>query len=146
MGNFDEIGTVIQMAVAPAFLLTGLGAILTVMGHRLARIVDRFRVLKEGTNKKTLDEALADVLESKVINELNSLLLRAKWTHWAIALTTTSALFICLLIAMIFIATEVRFELDQYLTLLFIVAMSSLVLGLLCFLREVSLSKGIIKL
>jgi len=146
MGNFDEIGTVIQMAVAPAFLLTGLGAILTVMGHRLARIVDRFRVLKEGTNKKTLDEALADVLESKVINELNSLLLRAKWTHWAIALTTTSALFICLLIAMIFIATEVRFELDQYLTILFIVAMSSLVLGLLCFLREVSLSKSIIKL
>ena len=146
MGNFDEIGTVIQMAVAPAFLLTGLGAILTVMGHRLARIVDRFRVLKEGTNKKTLDEALADVLESKVINELNSLLLRAKWTHWAIALTTTSALFICLLIAMIFIATEVTFELDQYLTILFIVAMSSLVLGLLCFLREVSLSKSVIEL
>ena len=136
MGNFDEIGTVIQMAVSPAFLLTGLGAILTVMGHRLARIVDRFRVLKERTNKKTLE----------ISQELNSLVLRAKWTHWAIALTTTSALFICLLIAMIFIATEVRFELDQYLTLLFIVAMSSLVLGLLCFLREVSLSKGIIKL
>ena len=136
MGNFDEIGTVIQMAVAPAFLLTGLGAILSVMGYRLARIVDRFRVLKERTNKKTLE----------INKELNSLLLRAKWTHWAIALTTTSALFICLLIAMIFIATEVSFELDQYLTILFIVAMSSLVLGLLCFLREVSLSKGIIKL
>ena len=136
MGNFDEIGTVIQMAVAPAFLLTGLGAILSVMGYRLARIVDRFRVLKERTNKKTLE----------ISQELNSLVLRAKWTHWAIALTTTSALFICLLIAMIFIATEVRFELDQYLTILFIVAMSSLVLGLLCFLREVSLSKSIIKL
>jgi hypothetical protein len=136
MGNFDEIGTVIQMAVAPAFLLTGLGAILTVMGHRLARIVDRFRVLKEGANKKT----------SEINKELNSLLLRAKWTHWAIALTTASALFICLLIAMIFISTEVTFELDQYLTILFIVAMSSLVMGLLCFLREVSLSKGIIEL
>ena len=136
MGNFDEIGTVIQMAVAPAFLLTGLGAILSVMGYRLARIVDRFRVLKERTNKKTLE----------INKELNSLLLRAKWTHWAIALTTTSALFVCLLIAMIFIATEVSFELDQYLTILFIVAMSSLVLGLLCFLREVSLSKSIIKL
>ena len=136
MVNFAEIGVVIQMAVAPAFLLTGIGAILTVMSHRLSRIVDRFRVLKEGKSKKTLE----------ISDELNSLLLRAKWTHWAIALTTTSALFICLLIAMIFIATEVSFELDQYLTILFIVAMSSLVLGLLCFLREVSLSKGIIKL
>ena len=136
MENFAEIGSVIQMAVAPAFLLTGLGAILTVMGHRLARIVDRFRVLKESSDTNNLE----------LYNEQNSLLLRAKWTHWAIALTTTSALFVCLLIAMIFIATEVSFELDQYLTILFIVAMSSLVLGLLCFLREVSLSKGIIKL
>jgi len=136
MGNFAEIGAVIQMAVAPAFLLTGIGAILTVMGHRLARIVDRFRVLKEGTIKKTFETS----------DELNSLLLRAKWTHWAIALTTTSALFICLLIAMIFIATEVNFYLDQYLSILFIVAMSFLVLGFLCFLREVSLSKSIIKL
>ena len=136
MINFAEIGVVIQMAVAPAFLLTGLGAILTVMGNRLARIVDRFRVLKEGKNKKTVE----------INKELASLLLRAKWTHWAIALTTTSALFICLLIAMIFIATEVSFDLDQYLSILFIVAMSFLVIGLLCFLREVSLSKGIIKL
>ena len=136
MVNFAEIGVVIQMAVAPAFLLTGIGAILTVMGHRLARIVDRFRVLKEGTIKKTFETS----------DELNSLLLRAKWTHWAIALTTTSALFICLLIAMIFIATEVNFYLDQYLSILFIVAMSFLVLGFLCFLRVVSLSKSIIKL
>jgi hypothetical protein len=136
MENFAEIGSVIQMAVAPAFLLTGLGAILTVMGHRLARIVDRFRVLKESSDTNNLE----------LYNEQNSLLLRAKWTHWAIALTTTSALFICLLIAMIFIATEVSFDLDQYLVILFIVAMSSLVLGLLCFLREVSLSKSIIKL
>ena len=136
MVNFAEIGVVIQMAVAPAFLLTGLGAILSVMGHRLARIVDRFRVLKEGASKKTLE----------INKELNSLLLRAKWTHWAIALTTTSALFICLLIAMIFIATGVSFDIDQYLSIIFIVAMSFLVLGLLCFLREVSLAKSIIKL
>ena len=136
MVNFAEIGIVIQMAVAPAFLLTGLGAILTVVGHRLARIGDRFRVLTEGKSKKT----------TEINKELTSLLLRAKWTHWAIAFTTTSALFICILIAMIFIATEVSFDLDQYLTILFIVAMSFLVVGLLCFLREVSLSKGIIKL
>tara|TARA_B110000014_G_scaffold69294_1_gene47303 strand:+ start:621 stop:1031 length:411 start_codon:yes stop_codon:yes gene_type:complete len=136
MVNFTEIGSVIQMAVAPAFLLTGLGAILTVMGNRLSRIVDRFRVLKEETIRKN----------AEINKELNSLLLRAKWTHWAIALTTISALFICLLIAMIFIATKVSFDLDHYLIILFIVAMTSLVFGLLCFLREVSLSKGVIKL
>ena len=33
-----EFVEIIQMAVAPAFLLTGLGAILTVMANRLSRI------------------------------------------------------------------------------------------------------------
>ena len=50
MIDFTGIGTVIQMAVAPAFLLTGIGAILTVMATRLSRIVDLFRVINEGEN------------------------------------------------------------------------------------------------
>jgi len=138
MINFNEIAVVIQMAVAPAFLLTGIGAILTVMATRLTRIVDRFRVLNEGkkftVKKKDKNE------------ELLSLMSRAKWNHIAIFLTTISALLICVLIAMIFIATEVNFNLDQYLSILFIVAMTTLILGLLSFLREVSLSKGVINI
>lgn len=138
MINFNEIGSVIQMAVAPAFLLTGIGAILTVMATRLTRIVDRFRVLNEGGNlsikKKDKDD------------ELFSLICRARWTHIAILLTTVSALLICVLIAMIFISTEVSFNLDQYLSILFILAMTVLIFGLLSFLREVSLSKGVINI
>ena len=136
MVNFVEIASVIQMAVAPAFLLTGVGAILTVMTARLTRIVDRFRVLHE---------------ESKVLSEyqkkeLDLLMLRSRWTHWAIALTTISALFICMLIAMIFISTEVSFNLDQFISILFIMAMTALIFGLLSFLKEVSLSKSVINI
>jgi hypothetical protein len=138
MIDFSEIAVVIQMAVAPAFLLTGIGAILTVMATRLTRIVDRFRVINEGKNLSMKKKDKTD--------ELLSLLSRARWTHIAIFLTTVSALLICVLIAMIFIATEVNFNLDQYLSILFIVAMTALVLGLLSFLKEVSLSKGVINL
>jgi|TARA_B110000971_G_scaffold11441_1_gene10828 hypothetical protein len=138
MINFNEIAVVIQMAVAPAFLLTGIGAILTVMANRLTRIVDRFRVINEQKNLSMKKRDKTD--------ELLSLLSRARWTHIAIFLTTVSALLICVLIAMIFIATEVNFNLDQYLSILFIVAMTALVLGLLSFLKEVSLSKGVINL
>ena len=138
MINFNEIAVVIQMAVAPAFLLTGIGAILTVMANRLTRIVDRFRVINEQKNLFMKKKDKTD--------ELLSLLSRARWTHIAIFLTTVSALLICVLIAMIFIATEVNFNLDQYLSILFIVAMTALVLGLLSFLKEVSLSKGVINL
>ena len=129
-----EFVEIIQMAVAPAFLLTALGAILTVMANRLSRIVDRHRVLRE--RKKSKD--------NKITIELASLKQRAKWTHWAIAFTTIAALFISLLIAMIFITVEVYMDLDRYLAMLFIIAMTFLIIGLLCFLREVHLSKGVI--
>ena len=138
MINITEIEAVIQMAVAPAFLLTGIGAILTVMATRLTRIVDRFRVLNEGENLIVKKKDKAD--------EVLSLICRARWTHIAILLTTISALLICVLIAMIFIATEVNFNLDQYLSMLFILAMATLIFGLLSFLREVSLSKGVINI
>ena len=132
MVNFVEIASVIQMAVAPAFLLTGVGAILAVMTARLTRIVDRFRVLHEGSKYKQ--------------KELSLLILRGRWTHWAIALTTISALFICILIAMIFISTEINFNLDQLISILFIMAMTSLIFGLLSFLKEVGLSKSVMNI
>ena len=129
-----EFVEIIQMAVAPAFLLTALGAILTVMANRLSRIVDRHRVLRE--QKKSNN--------NKITIELASLKHRAKCTHWAIAFTTIAALLISLLIAMIFITVEVYIDLDRYLAILFIIAMTFLIIGLLCFLREVHLSKGVI--
>jgi len=136
MVNFVEIASVIQMAVAPAFLLTGVGAILAVMTARLTRIVDRFRVLHEGSKARSKYKQ----------KELRLLILRGRWTHWAIALTTTSALLICMLIAMIFISTEIRFNLDQFISILFIMAMTALIFGLLSFLKEVGLSKSVMKI
>jgi|SRR5210317_630780 steroid 5-alpha reductase family enzyme len=135
MDYLMDIAGIIQMAVAPAFLLTGIGAILSVMANRLSRIVDRFRILNEGS---------PNISDKEV--ELNYLLLRSKWTHWAIALTTLSALLVCTLIASIFISSEIFSNMDQLITLLFILAMISLIIGLVCFLAEVHLSKNVIKL
>ena len=135
MIEFTEIATVIQLAVAPAFLLTGIGAILAVMSTRLSRIVDRYRILNQGSKKLNMEHK----------KEIEFLIKRSKWTHWEIALTTVSALLICVLIATIFIATEVLFNFDQLITFLFILAMAFLIFGLLSFLKEVDLSKGVIK-
>ena len=135
MSSLIEVANAIQLAVAPAFLLTGIGAILSVMTNRLARIIDRFRVLNEIHYKLSNDDLI----------ELESLRLRAKWTHWAIALTTLSALLTCIVIASIFIATEIRFNFDQFIVLLFTGAMSALILGLISFTREITLSKNVVK-
>ncbi len=45
--NLTNVAHVIQLAVAPVFLLTGIGAILSVLTGILGRLVDRFRVLTE---------------------------------------------------------------------------------------------------
>jgi hypothetical protein len=135
MNPLMEVASAIQLAVAPAFLLTAIGATLTVMTNRLARIIDRFRVLNEVRSKLSNDDLL----------ELNMLRLRAKWTHWAIALTTLSALLTCIVIASIFIGTEIQFNFDQFIAFLFIGAMSALILGLISFTREVTLSKNVVK-
>jgi hypothetical protein len=135
MENPIVVANAIQLAVAPAFLLTAIGAILSVMTNRLARIIDRFRVLNEASLKLSRDELL----------ELNLLRLRAKWTHWAITLTTLSALLTCIVIASIFIGTEIQFNFDQFIAFLFIGAMTALILGLISFTREVTLSKNVVK-
>ena len=110
MNNLIEVASAIQLAVAPAFLLTAIAATLTVMTNRLARIIDRFRVLNEDQSGLSNDDLI----------ELNLLRLRAKWTHWAIALTTLSALLNCIVIASIFIRTEIQFNFDQFIAFLFI--------------------------
>jgi hypothetical protein len=62
MNPLIEVASAIQLAVAPAFLLTGIGAILSVMTNRLARIIDRFRILNEKHKKLSRDEQAEIVL------------------------------------------------------------------------------------
>ena len=45
--HLGNIGQIIQLAIAPVFLLTGVGTNLTVLTNRLARIIDRSRALEE---------------------------------------------------------------------------------------------------
>lgn len=138
MNTLTDIPTVahaIQQAIAPVFLLTGIGAILNVLTTRLSRVIDRFRELRPMTEEK----------EKHLHDKLRSLSSRAKWLHIAISLCTTSALCICLSIAVIFIGVELKVHLSSVVSLLFILAMLTLIIGLLCFLREIALATGVIE-
>jgi hypothetical protein len=130
--DVTTVAHVIQLAVAPVFLLTGVGAILGVITNRLARIVDRTRVLNNSS----------DQMQSAQKEEMAMLSRRARWVHWAVSLCTMSALFICIVIAALFVGSEMGIDPSRAVSLLFISAMLSLISGLLCFLREISLSTG----
>jgi hypothetical protein len=130
--DVSTVSHVIQLAVAPIFLLTSVGALLSVITNRLARIVDRSRVLNN----------LSDRLDAAQQEEMVMLSRRARWVHWAVSLCTMSALLICIVIVALFVGSEISFDPSRAVSMLFILAMLSLISGLLCFLREISLSKG----
>jgi Protein of unknown function (DUF2721) len=124
----------IQLAVAPVFLLTGIGATLGVLTSRLARIVDRARVLEGRLPTEDGDE------RARLHDALTTLCRRARLINWAISLCTTSALLICTVIVVLFLEALVAVDLPGAIPALFIGAMLALIAGLISFLREVYLA------
>jgi hypothetical protein len=136
LSDISGVAHVIQLAVAPVFLLTGVGAILSVLVNRLGRVVDRFRSLERSLHE--LREGELDPARS----EMAVLARRARMIHWAIGLCTGCALLICVVIATLFVGSITGEEMPSAIATLFIAAMLSLVAGLLCFLREITLATG----
>lgn len=134
--NITDVAHVIQLAVAPVFLLTGVGAILSVLVNRLGRVVDRFRDLDE------LVEEIEHRVKNSITDEMERLSKRAKMIHWSIGLCTTSALLVCIVIATMFVGSITGVEMPTLIASLFILAMLCLVIGLCCFLIEIKLAKS----
>jgi len=129
-----DIGRVIQLSIAPVFLISGVGALLAVMSGRLARLVDRARILE--TALSSTDETQ----QARIQGELSILSRRAKLIYRAITLGTTSALLICFVIASLFVSALGHYPIPTIVGALFIAAMLSLIAALLFFLREVFLA------
>jgi hypothetical protein len=134
--GISSVAHVIQLAVAPVFLLTGVGAILAVLINRLARVVDRFRALEHLLPGSESDKLAPTQTEMLILTR------RARLIHWAISLCTICALFVCVVIATLFIGSMIGTDLSAAIALLFVAAMLALIAGLLSFLREISLATG----
>jgi hypothetical protein len=130
--NIPTVAHVIQQALTPVFLLGGIGSILNVLTGRLARAVDRYRVLKEKSNLDSPDYEW----------ELSLIPRRVNLIQWAISLSTVSALLICASIVTLFLGAELGLTLSRVVSILFILAITALTASLLCFLREITLATG----
>ena len=133
-GQIQSIGEVIRQAVAPVFLLAGVGTMLMVLTNRLARAVDRARQLEsrraEGAAGKT-------AIEDELREPLRVLARRAQLLSYAIALLTVCALLVSMVIVTLFLGAFFDFGIVRTIGALFILAMVAFVSALLCFLREV---------
>ena len=135
--NVVDIAHLVQMAVAPVFLLTGVGAILSVLTTRLARVIDRGRQLDQWI----LDGQGRD----HHTHELSILAKRNRIINLAISMATLSAFLVCSVILVVF-ASQVftdRTTFGNLLAALFVLAMLSLIAALVLFLCEIWVSNKI---
>jgi len=132
--TISSIAQTIQLAIAPVFLLAGIGAILNVLAGRLARVVDRSRVLEELHASSTGEEHHRYVLELRVVDR------RMRLTNAAIALIVASAIVVCLLVALLFITQLAGFPFRVAVAIAFVVGMALLIAGLVLFLIEINIA------
>jgi membrane glycosyltransferase len=131
--SIAAVAHVIQLAVAPVFLLTGIGGMLAVMTNRLGRIVDRARKV-EGQPKAGPEE------ERILQDELLRLSRRARLISLSISLCTLTALLVSAVIAILFLGAFLAFDVSVIVALLFVAAMLAFIVALLGFLSEVFLA------
>jgi Protein of unknown function (DUF2721) len=129
-----DIGSAVQQAITPVFLLTAIGGMLNVMAHRLSRVVDRARHLEANITLYAADR------RQLAIDDLSVLAQRMAAANWAIALCTLAALLVCVVVALLFIEQLIGGTLDTVVALLFIAATLLLTGGLMLFLWEVQLA------
>jgi len=133
------IARVIQLSIAPVFLLTSVGAILAVMANRLSRVVDRARALElklaaaEGADRDELLQRLANLSR------------RARLISHAIALCVVTAVLVCGVIIVLFSGEFLGFHTMAPAALLFIAALLSFLLSLIWLLREIFMATRAMK-
>ena len=138
--HIADAARLIQLSIAPVFLLTGVGTLLAVLSSRLGRTIDRARVLEA-----LLESADAARIE-RLHSELAILSRRAKIIYRAIALGVITALMVCSVIASLFISAFTRVDVTLVVAGFFIAAMAALISTLLLFLREVFLATRVLRI
>lgn len=130
----SSIAQTIQLAIAPVFLLAGIGSILNVLAGRLARVVDRYRVLEQLHAASEGEEHYRYVLELRVIDR------RMRLANMAIALIVASAIVVCTLVALLFVTQLAGLAFRVAVAVAFVLGMALLVAGLVLFLVEINLA------
>ncbi len=139
--QLDVIAHVIQLAIAPVFLLTGIGALLGVMMQRVARIVDRARKVED--ELPGVDDKRAHALHE----ELRTLSRRLRLVYRAVTLCVLAALLVCAVIGGLFVTAYFSWtpDLTRVVAIVFAAALLSLITGLRFFLREVYIATATLR-
>jgi len=113
----SQVAQTIQLALAPVFLLAGIGAFLNVCVGRLARIIDRARRLEEKILASRGKE------HDRMVGEIRVLDRRMSVVNAAIFLSVASACAVCLVVILLFAGNLFGAHLGTPVAILFSLAM-----------------------
>ena len=142
--SVNSVSQLIQLSVAPVFLLTGVAGLLNVFTGRLSRIIDKVDKLDkyEDDNQKLLNNEESKL---KVKERRKFLTMRMKNTNLAILFCTSTGLLIAMVIVTMFLSAIFQFKDSLLIVVLFIGAMLCLITSLFLFLREIFYTTSFIK-
>jgi hypothetical protein len=135
-----DIAHAIQLALAPVFLLSGVGVFLGVLTNRLARLVDRARVIERELRQS------GGLEPDGARDQLRVMARRARFINIAITFATVAGFLTALVVALLFGSTFVPINLAAYVAVLFVGSMISLVGAFLCFLVEVRIAVAALRI
>ena len=136
----SQLIPVLQVAIGPVIVISGVGLLLLTMTNRLGRAVDRSRQL--GREMKSCSDADRAVLGLQV----QILYCRARLIRLSIIMASLSVLLIAVLIILLFLSALLKLEVGATITLLFIGCMAALIVSLGAFIRDIQLSLQALKL
>ena len=131
----DAVAEIIRTAVTPVFLLVGISGLLGTLSGRLARIIDRKRLV-DLSLKRTNEPTCGDVLHV----EAKRLQQRIRLVNWSMRSFVGGALVVCLVVVALFLGDTIAPSLASVIAALFMVAMLLLIAGLVLLLGEVGVA------
>ena len=138
--RLNELIPVLQVAVGPVILISGIGLLLLSLTNRFGRAVDRSRQLIR--EMRETDDA--DRL--RLMAQVQILYRRARLIQTSIVLAAISVLFAAVLIITLFFTALMKWESALAIGLLFVLCLASLIISLVTFILEIHLSLKALKL
>lgn len=138
--HLDLVVPILQLAIGPVIVISGVGLLLLSMTNRFGRVIDRSRILAERKEKESPYDS------HHIKEQLLVMMRRARILRLAIAFVSMSLLLDVLLIISLFILALMKYEGAMIAVALFIGCMMSLIIGLLYFIADINMSLSALRL
>jgi hypothetical protein len=137
----ENVAHLIQLALGPVFLISGVGITLSMLTARLARIVDRARTLEDRRDATSDEKRIADIDQ-----DLKYIVRRVRYINSAIIFSTSSAFLTALVVTLLFASAFSPLNVGAVIAVMFVGSLICLSLSFLMFLIEVRVATRSIRI